>query len=702
MTLSLLTPTGAVTTVPGHGVIAVRLADYVDPAARGTLSVVSDSLSVAGNVVKEEQTIAVQTTQQDANALYALASDTIEIPVADFGMDPLLFYNLLISMRMEGEAPSTAWQYRTWAGYQPQFGSSVGWAFGQGTSMYAWPDFVARGHFPQYHIYDMFTWANFGSDPFKIRGWGVTGGTIAMYFDMLYLVPIDGRGAAPDWYFNDYKTYYPDEPFDLMRLTTNGVVNPDQDNDTASAPWLGKHSAMTQGFPFTDHDTTNDYQEAEDEMSTYNVNGFGQWDGTGDPPFDSIADPPSWFAAVVGSTYATSHNIMTEPFSQAAFASPWVSPERYRWDKSGNLGGIYQPGNLIPGWYANAGTAICYVGAGGVGNAEYGVLRCGTFPGGSANPSLNYPVTRHLESRIMMCKLRFNTVWRSSLGIGMTRESINNAVQELMVGADCQLSAGGSLDLRLFSWRGSGQTAGVSTYDGTVTFGSPSTVNITSGYTAGTWFWVKVEKRGYFWRAKAWLDGNSEPGSWQTEGQEPLYSRNTSGSVLQPILYPYDTNWIAAGADADLVEFDPRLRGGNQIPTSTFYPTIAVNLFTNDTVTPGPSRTVEADDLTVDYDPDGSTPDDYSFKLEKYDATFLDGDIAIPWGSDRIVLGNVKNRAFNLDTDGYNPWIWKDGGDIPLQASGMSVLFERRKNNLFQWGDVKFGLGEHRLSGVDA
>lgn len=690
MVLSLLTPTGPVTTVPGHGVIAVRLADYVGPA-RGDLSVVSDSLSVAGNVVKEEQEIAVQSTFTSVDTRYGTVSDTVVIPMADFGMDPLLYYNLLISMRMEGEAPSTAWANRTWASYQSLQSASLGWGFGQGTTLHGWANFVAREQFfPQYHIYDQFTWSNFGSGDFKIRGWGVTGGNVAMYFDMLYLIPVDGRGAAPDWYFNDFKTYYPDEPFDLMDLDTNGVVDPDQDNDTASVPWLGKHSCMTQGFPFTDQDTTNDYQESEDEMSTSNVSGFGQWDGSGDPPYDDIPDPPSWFAAVVGSTYATPHNILTEPFSQAQWSNPWISPQGYAWGGSSNLGGIYEPGNLFPGWYANAGTAICYI-ADYFTNTQHAVLRCGSFTGSGSNPQTYPPISRHLENRIMQCKLRFNTVWRGSLGIGLTRESINNSVQELTVGADCQLSAAGSLDLRLFSYRGEAQTAGVSSYDGTVTFSSPTTVNITGSYSAGDWFWVKVERRGYAWRAKAWMDGGSEPGSWQVEGQEPLFSRNTAGSVVQPIVYPYDTNWIAAGADADLVRFDPRLRGGTQIPTSTFFPTMAIHLFIGDPTTNQVNMTVEADDMTVDYDAGGTTPADYNFKLDKYDATPMDAAISIPYGSDRVVLGNSRVRSFNLDEDGYNPWIWKDGGDIPLQASGMYVFFERRRNGFFpEYGDITF------------
>jgi len=355
MTLSLVTPTGAITKISGSGVIAVRCHDYPG-AARAGLSVVTDAASVGGDVVKEEQTTAVQTTFPALNTLWVAADDSVSIPVADLELEEDIGYDVLVSMRMTGDAPANAQANSTWAGYARN-GASVRFGWGLDDSWEESPGFVARQQFQDYIIYSISRYFPSGETNLQLRGWGVVGGDVAMYFDMVYLIPADAFGGAPSYVFNDFIR---NDPFPVLEMFTNGTADPNRDRNVASVPWLGQYSVLDWDFPWADNGLV-DMQEGGDEPTSLNMYGFGQWDGSGSAPVDNVADPPSWLTMIVAPTYIPAYTSIDDDFSAGSVyigpgsISDWFSPEGFRWVGTGDFLGLYQPGNHIPGWFGEAG-----------------------------------------------------------------------------------------------------------------------------------------------------------------------------------------------------------------------------------------------------------------------------------------------------------------------------------------------------------
>ena len=97
MALTLVTATSPVNQL-ANGIISIRCEDYVG-AARGTLTTTADGASVAGTVVAETQTIAVQTTFVTRGTLYGGVANTVVVPKADLTLDPDAdSYHVFISM----------------------------------------------------------------------------------------------------------------------------------------------------------------------------------------------------------------------------------------------------------------------------------------------------------------------------------------------------------------------------------------------------------------------------------------------------------------------------------------------------------------------------------------------------------------------------------------------------------------------------
>ena len=69
----------------------------------------------------------------------------------------------------------------------------------------------------------------------------------------------------------------------------------------------------------------------------------------------------------------------------------------------------------------------------------------------------------------------------------------------------------------VYVYRSSGVTA--------TQLGGDTTVSL----TVGNWYWVRFQFSGSAYKLRVWLDGGSEPGTWNVEGTDSTYS--TAGSV---------------------------------------------------------------------------------------------------------------------------------------------------------------------------
>lgn len=70
-----------------------------------------------------------------------------------------------------------------------------------------------------------------------------------------------------------------------------------------------------------------------------------------------------------------------------------------------------------------------------------------------------------------------------------------------------------------------------------------SAVNVSVAPASGTYVWVRLGVNSTTVRAKVWLDGNSEPGSWQLSGTDSTYLRSGSPASLRGGIWAQDDNY---------------------------------------------------------------------------------------------------------------------------------------------------------------
>jgi hypothetical protein len=653
MSLALLTPTAAVTSHPS-GIILVRCADYV----AGGATTVSDGASISGTVVSETQTAAVQTTFASQSTMYGSRADTISIPRVDLPIDTsALNYSVFIAARVLGDVPSNAKGGTDWEKVS-RSGASYGFGWGKNTGYIDGPTALARSRFDEYLIYDCADLSGFTFTSLKVRGWGITGGTLELRFDVIYLVPFL---FGPD--FN--QTIENSGRFGLpLGFSTNGTLTVDQDDDASN--WIGSHSVMSWNFPWM-QDGADDVQGNNDEPTTL-VDGFGDWT-------DEDA-PRSHLAFIAGGTKPpASETIITEAFGYADSVGSvdtsqnWTVDGYYGSFGPSSIDNIYiDPGDFSSwrGWVIRSGLPTCYFGA-NEGITEdprpdlaFGEARIdwGRDDGSASSDPRDYlEILAGMHEVVVEGAWRFDVLQQSYGFVGFDSDAGSEFVR---VGGCAEIDSSGNVkvSVRLISRN---------------TRPSPieeimDEATALTGVTTSDIVRVKAERRGFTWRAKAWLDGDTEPG-WQVEGVEPIVSLS-SGGVHQMVSHPWDTNW-AADVDNDTVKYDPRQQIGS---APTFFP-VAVAA-----VGVGVSQTkIDLSEFIVSFDPGSGTASDVSVEVRKYDgATVLDSAVALPWGSHRFVAGPSKTRRFNLDTDAFQIWAWKSGGGPDTMFASVGYIWELR------------------------
>lgn len=645
------------------GVISIRCEDYVGPA-RGTLTTVTDSISVAGTVVKDTQTIALATSAVSFSTRWALASDTLRIPIADI----LSFYDtsaaglaMLLGLKVLGTGPIDATRGSSFYAYDVD-ASTPSVSFGRDSTYFGSRAIQKSVWGNQYRIIEPLniSESNFltGVTNLTIRAWGITGGSQEFYLDVLYLIPFGGL----------WNGVYSPSIFTPLELFQNGEVYQDQDNN-ASSNVLGKFSVQESGsksgWP-SFVGSPVDYQSANDEPTVFDANQQGLWDGvSGSPP---LLDPSSYLMVICATNHLPAQTIISEPFNDTitpGFGVYGTTPQGY----SKFYGGANTTGGAS-GWRENSGYAECFIRGGQTGNFwPHSEMAFGTKSDvlGSL-PHQARPILTDLEDCVITFSFSITGSAHIKFLAGICDDpnpggpGFNFALSGLLVD-----NASGALTVSLQSLD-SRSVSSITSFGGDQfrrNFGSPSSVQITASYTPGNIYWVKVERRRYYWRAKCWADGTSEPSSWAVTGHGSYAKRNTAGTVIGWLDYPYDDNW-ASSVDNDTIFSNSgplRNRGIPSICAEEGSQSTADNFLR-----------IHQYDLTVD--PVGSSPGDMHIAEVKYDFSAQWDEITVPAGSWRIVDAGFRKRHFLADTHGFNINAWKSSGAPELQYSLIPAMYE--------------------------
>ena len=231
--------------------------------------------------------------------------------------------------------------------------------------------------------------------------------------------------------------------------------------------------------------------------------------------------------------------------------------------------------------------------------------------------------------------------------------------------ANLRWNPSGNIDLDLYS--GYGGFVGEEYEE----FGSGLAV-IDSSWSLGDYYWLKVEKRGYFWRARAWKDGDSEPSTWDCEGWQPMIAFQSGFTNMDWIHYPYDDNWVG-NVNHDIAEWDPRggygLAAGGGLAYSGHLASFHYARRQQ------AKLEIRMADFDAHYTGDSTTPTDMGLRLESDDGLIDYGSTTIPWGAHRMVEASKAVHSSGQDEFGINVSMWKETGAPDWQTSGAGRIF---------------------------
>jgi hypothetical protein len=694
MTLTLVADPGS-GNIDQHpsGLVVMRAEDFIGPA-RGDLTTAADGSSVVGTVVQETQALVVPSSFNDAGTgasyfrRWPLAADTLRIPKAT--LSPYLSgetsFDAYVSIKVTGDVPSNARYKKTNSYYNPfAGGAAVGVAWGRDTTRIDGINIVPTEQWGDQYLMSeplRIFWSGISSGTnLVMRAWGVTGGTIELSFDLIYLMPRGGFPSLRQIYGMGFF------PFDI---SANGVVPVDEDNDDTDNV-IGKFSVgSTTGAVTGFQDlTTVDFQEAGDEPTNYDIT-VGRWDGSS--PDNDPLDPQSWITFIAAPHYIPDITLINDTFSGSALGTSGVTfatTEGYIVTGSAiNSGGPGHP-NATSGWTRDgAGNLRCSIptdtsipGGGPYAGTPHANCFFGaseTLVGGSLDP-------RDYQHRLIgledfTAETTFSADSASDevnwlFGFqAITQADQLPAVPSMLedgYGVHLDLTAG-VLSARLTLCQATPVVA-PSFYTGNILYDFSSTITVDAAYVALTVYRAKVERRRYRVRAKVWLDGTSEPGAWDFDEYMPFRWYGPGGVPPTGFIdYPYDTNW-AGDPDHDNVTLPggPTL-GQRSIPGMVAWPNTVC-----------PNQIIYCSEYILTIEPEGATPVDMLVAEEDYNFANRSNDVVIPYAtipSARWVEGSLRKRHFGGDTNGFNVLGWKDGSGGPeMQASAFSQLYELAK-----------------------
>lgn len=668
MTLTLAAPDATPIRTYPNGLKVVRLTDYIG-AARGTLTTVADTAAVAGNVVKDSQTVAVPTTFVNQ---WTSVADSVTIPVADFAYPAESSYTGYLSLRCEGRPPVNARareKFNIWNSTSTpnvQIGRD-----GVEASLFI-P--VPREHYSCYQMLQLGGFSSFfdsGATDINIRAWGIAGGTwVAWYLDCLYLIPNQLKdtdtGSSSDP--NQFAWYIGQEIQDPAAPATD--VDPNTQLGERSTFWIPRDIV-------TNYSGAWDIQDSDGEETESDWHPF--WFGS-----DPALEVSYIYWVGLCSRLIAYHEIENADFSDTGpdptpagpFVQFYVTPQGYRIQvfTGGDMGEYYfadgvmrfrcyiEPTEVPPSYFPRGPSSD---------NDRWSIgALTAKVPFNSTDPRTYAAEMDSLESYVFTVKCRpIDGIPLTGMrywwyGERFTRE--NSAIASIAFGPMVDIDSSGSATVQF-------RIAG-NTFSADQMFGDVAAV---TGNLSND-FWVKYEKRLYVWRVKVWLDGDPEPNDWLLQTNEPAdYVNSISGTVILP--YPWDTGYPVTGNTSTINE-------PNRLPDET-----------NNTTgtrgwTPGgmmllnagfnqPGWRFDQSPIIVEYDPDIEGSGSYTganFRLEKYDGTVQWGQVYVDPGMCRVAFSDYAPHHFEGSTHGGNIIAWKEPGGHPLQTAGYSVMSFRR------------------------
>jgi hypothetical protein len=697
MTLTLVgAPAGSIEQHKS-GLVVARAEDYVGPA-RASLTTTVDAASVSGTVVTETQALVVPSTLggvgtgTSASARWAIASDTLRIPVADLlpFLGSEVNFDAMVSLKVSGDVPSNARYKKTHAFFnQSAGGAPAGLAWGRDTTLLSGVNIQTELYGDQFLVTAPVTigWAVIsGNTDLVIRCWGVTGGTMSFALDLVYLMPVGGTMRL-----KHLLREYP--PFSLA---SNGVVSTDEDNDAADNV-IGQFSvgvvSHTAGSISIGPGAPTDFQEADDEPTVYDISS-DDWTG----PSPTPEDPRSRMAFLASPQYIPDVQLVNDPFTAIAPTAALLVAGPEGFVLSDTLGGVGGPGHSsgFNGWTGNnVSELLCYLPssasqptgsyAGVFPHAQLHLGAADIVAGATTDPR-NFTHTLlgledHTSETTWSCNTAAGEV--SSL-IGFQAFSGSGFPAGVLFGmlrdgyGVWLVLTGGVLTASLVVCETSA-IASPTPINGTIyEFATPVTLD--ASYTAGDTYRVKVERRRYRIRAKVWEDGTAEPGAWTFDEYMPFRWTSGTGAADGFIDYPYDTGW-AGNVDHDVFTKDIWFNSQQSIPSYMCVPHVTA-----------PEQHVIAEDYQLWIEPAGSSVIDMLVAEENYDGTSHSNDVTIPYTtipSGRMVEGSLRKRHFGSDTSGFNLWAWKDGAAGPeMQSSALPYAWElaviRRRPQIYR------------------
>jgi hypothetical protein len=417
----------------------------------------------------------------------------------------------------------------------------------------------------------------------------------------------------------------------------------------------------------------------------------------------------SFVSAVVGSRSLSAYTIETEDFSAFTGANPGPpvgglvlteSAQGYRMESaasnwSGNVtnygGGPYSArfyffNSCLK--FTGRSTAFTLVTPG---VAEWsvgtGTVRPTPVSGaGSSDPRNVAPLLHGLDSFIFTHKVNFlmgHAAGDVEMHFGGGKWSIVNTAHQTRVTNTAKVihHSDGTHEIALEAW-GSNASNSLS-----VDFASP--VTVMPGLSPGGSYWVKIEKRYNYWRARCWVDGDTEPSTWDVEGFAPAWVQAVSLGGLAAVDYPYTATWPN---DATFILEDPRYWAGhstNFTATQWMHEGRLVMTSGFNTI----NYSIEVAEFTFEYNPDSDnigSPTGAYYRFEKYDGSEDWGTIYVPPGAWRLLISGYDEHHFASDTHGGNMYAWKETGAEALQVAASSDIFFRRPAKVPQWGDITY------------
>lgn len=692
MVLILTEPAPSGVKVYPNEVKVFRLHEWLGPA-RGSLTTVSDPLSLCGTVVKDTQTVAYTGTQPNQTILTNMntsggAFDTIRIPLSDLDIGTTFNYWVYISARCEGSIDPT----KRKSGHEFMIVGNNAAAVGGGSrnslfttySNFGITAFAPKPQTNPYYrvllvvggigIQDNF-FNNPTTDNFVLRACTGTGGTFTWYLDCMYLVPRGSRESGGGLYSDsDFRKILPNVDFDPIYDRATFTWDHTKDDVTLDIT-EGQYSAMSSapsGFDASSSRPAADFQEGENEKTLWDVSGDGFWTVFPD-------DKPSDLTIIAGSIYVPSQVVDSDSFTRT------IVPDNVNFIGESSEGRIYTvlrdhpyQAASFPSGFGTTGTELIFQ------NGHYDQLFPQT-PGDTADPGLIYFGGSHTESgtgsttkgheslngmdfSTIDIKVKTNDILVAGFHMffGYSDSNSRSCGVILIIPPGDFFNPSEVLNAALvYLPTMAGNRAGVNQSD--IYLDGP--INITNSYAADTYVRIKVERLLYKYRAKVWLDGTTEPSSWQLEGFIPI----DYGTPSTRFLYPYT--------------LDTNFHGRDRRNSYGLFPAMGVRYFPPyENINGGPvpfsglpikETHTYWDDFVVTYNDYGSTLSDIHLRLKKYDDSVDFGDVIIPYQSQRVVISPLRNHTFNNDTNGYSVTLWKEPGTSKTQAAIISDVWEK-------------------------